>query len=336
MVSLSAVKVVLTSSFHDKVQSSLYRLLESEEQREALHLRIGKLLLERSREVPHDGKVVFYAAEQWNRGSKLAKQNYHDTELLLQINILAAGLAVARSSFDQGCEYYSNAIALVDPDEIWTSRYGFAVELFSNYAEALNHNGSFDECISICQDILTRASSIREKLHAYRALAISLGVQGRLDEAVNVGSLVLRRLGVKIHPRPTMLHAAAEVIKTLKAMRSKTDNDILNLPRMADWKKIAAMKMMSNIIMLIYMNDSKKNAFVIMGLRMMLLSCKFGLSSMTPYGLANYALVLVMLGRHDEACRIGWLALQLVDQLGANEVPTSVILNHLCFIGAFQ
>jgi hypothetical protein len=84
------------------------------------------------------------------------------------------------------------------------------------------------------------------------------------------------------------------------------------------------MKVLSSFVVFSYLWDSGKNIFVMMLLRMVRLSCKYGLALQSPLGFCAMGVIDASFGIYDEAARFGDLALQMIDELGARNIRSLV------------
>ena len=331
---------------HDRVQQCLYELTPEGDERRMMHFRIG-LVIWRAltngcgghTDGSHDDILGTYQPD--DRFLFLAADHilqcchsvvHHDDRLELARLFHRTGkLATAKAAFSSAREYVMTGISLLDADAQWGEEtYDLTLDLHSTLAEILNSSGSFSQSQTVSEEVLRNAKGLSDKTRCYWSLATALGSQGKVMQSAEVSFDFLRQLGEHFPKRPTQAHVAMEMLRTLQVVARKSDEAILNLPLMTDEKKIAAMNILGNISLNVYLHFAAKNIFVMVGLRMMRLSCVHGLTNMSTFGVANFAMVLSVFGFHDRACRFGELALKLSERLSARDTlaRTLAILNH--------
>jgi hypothetical protein len=102
-----------------------------------------------------------------------------------------------------------------------------------------------------------------------------------------------------------------DLLKTKYMLRWKSDKYLTSLPPMKDQDKIAAMKILSLISLMVFL--VKVEYLPLMAFRMVRLSLRFGSCTETANGFVAYGLVLgTGLGQYRSAYRFGQLALELV------------------------
>lgn len=116
---------------HDRIQQAAY-LLIPEEQRTAVHLRIGRLLRAHISELELD-QPVFQTVNQFNRAAALL-EDPREREDVLELNCMAGKRAKASIAFEAASRYFEQARAFLPPDA-WGSRYGESLSLGLECAE---------------------------------------------------------------------------------------------------------------------------------------------------------------------------------------------------------
>ena len=319
---------------HDRVQQCLYELTPGGDERTRMHFCIGLALWNSlagdEDGEKHDDRFLFLAADHLGEGCHLVVDR-EDKLLLTRLYHRVGKVAAAKAAFASARKYIMTGISLLDADAQWGEEtYNLTLDLHSTLAEILNSSGSFSQSQTVSEEVLRNAKGLSDKTRCYWSLATALGSQGKVMQSAEVSFDFLRQLGEHFPKRPTQAHVAMEMLRTLQVVARKSDEAILNLPLMADEKKIAAMNILGNISLNVYLHFAAKNIFVMVGLRMMRLSCVHGLTNMSTFGVANFAMVLSVFGFHDRACRFGELALKLSERLSARDTlaRTLAILNH--------
>ena len=94
------------------------------------------------------------------------------------------------------------------------------------------------------------ALHVREPEEKARALTLrvsALGVQGKLDQAIDLGIEVLEDLGETFPRRPGVLRIVCGLCQVQRTLKRFSDDDLFAFPLMTDPCKSAAMRLMDII-----------------------------------------------------------------------------------------
>jgi len=321
---------------HDRIMSVAYTCLSEEQEREQLHIRIGELMKQiYVSDTQKESWKLFVATNQLNLGSAqiLGKT---ERKSLAKMNLQAGENAISSSSFVLAAKYLDYGIALLDKDTNWNEDYDLSLNLYSAAVEMAFCNGNFDEYEHIAEEVLVKGRCFRDKLRVYTSCVDMLGARKRHEDAIELGFQILADLGEKFPKRPSLIHVIGHLTKTKSMLRGKTDEDLMELSRMTDEDKIAAMKMLKSITTHVYVLH-KMEYFALILFRMMQLSLRHGLSNVSPLAFASYGVMLRgMLGDIKGGYRYGKLALELVDRLDARETEAQVLMVTNIFLNHWQ
>ena len=334
---------------HDRMQQCLYELVLPGEEQDLLHFRIGSVIWHNIRQStaastpvaaaatlagtissPLEGGQYLLAADHMNRARNLLMNPQSKLELA-RLNRQAGKWAAEKSAFLPAIEFVQAAISLIGHHRLWDDEnYELALDLHNTLAELQNSSGRFVESAVTAKYVLQSAKTFSDKHRGYWALVIALGASKGCMEAVEVGFDVLRQLGERFPKRTTLAHVGLELARTIRSVGNRSDEELLNLPIMTDPNKIAAMNMLGELSLQTYMHWSAKNDFALVGMRMMRLSCKYGVTSMSPFALSQYASVQAVMGRHDAAVRYAKVALRMLERLDTrqSEARTLAMIHH--------
>ena len=276
-------------------------------------------------------KFLFLSVDHLRKGSYLLADRPQDRSRLARLNLRAGKVAAQKSAFAAARAYLVEGIEQLGEDLAWTDEtYEISLELYTLLAEMSNSQGSFEQSIPFAEAVLAHAKTVSDKDRAYLALVDAMSGCGLFLEAGGVAFTFIGMLGERVPRRPNLAYVGLEMARTFRVVLPKSDDDLLGLPVMRDPRKIAAMNMFGRISHISYYSYAAKNNFVLVGLRMMRLSCQHGMSEMTPFGVANFAMVCSVLGMHERAVRYGRLALKMVDILNCEKTKarTIALLNH--------
>ena len=189
---------------HDRIREASYALIP-EEQRAAIHLRIGRLL---AAELPRDAnsEPLFEATNQLNAGSALITEP-GEREQLCRLNIRAGRQARRAGAYASAQGYFVRATALL-PADAWSERYDetFALYLYRSQCEYLI--GHFRDADDLFALLLANARSNLDRANAYRLRMQLYQVSGRYADAVATALDALRLFGVSFPESEDDIRAA--------------------------------------------------------------------------------------------------------------------------------
>ncbi|MBD2683389.1 MULTISPECIES: ATP-binding sensor histidine kinase [Nostoc] len=321
-------KIVVSYKFlHDRVQQAAYSLIP-QDQKQATHLKIGQLLLKNISATEREQKI-FDIVNQLNYGSELITQTSQREELA-RLN-LAAGLKARVSiAYTAATEYATFGIKLLKVD-YWQSQYQLSLELHNLGAEAAYLAGNFELMAELIQIVLNNAENALDKIKVYEIQIQAYGAQNKSLEAVGLGKEVLESLGIKFPENASSDNVQAEISTTISLLAQESIEDLINLPPMTDKIALAAMRILSNITSFAYQVDP--NLFLLLPLKQISLSHKYGNSPQSSFGYVVYGIILCGLVKDIESgYRFGNLAVNLLSQFDTKEVTSKTIHTFNCLV----
>ena len=312
---------------HDRVQQAAYSLI-GEDERKAVHLQIGRLLLRGTRKEELSERL-FDIVDHVNRGSDLIASPQEKLELL-DLNLEAGKRATRMAAYEQGLSYFAAAVALL-PSEAWSTNYSRALELFTAAAEAAFMTGKYDRVESSATQVLKNAHSALDKVPAQLSRLKAANAQDKLMEALVIGQEALAPLGVRLPRDPQMRHVIAAAVKTKLALRGRKPEALAEHRVMSDPAKIAAMFILERMAPSAFRSGSK--LFPVIILRLVDLSLKHGNMAVSSFGYAGYALMLCgILGDIDLGYRFGKMAMTVADRSRDDRYRASSLCTFDMFI----
>ena len=315
---------------HDRVPTALCALVPTGDERELLHLQVGRALL--SKAVLTENTVDWLpplAADHLNQGARRMERKDERIELI-KLNLRVGKASIVKCAFVPAADYLKSARTLFDEDNLWDQHYDLGLDLFSTLAEAQHNSGHFQASKEVIDALLSRTKNVEDGLRSYLVRVEALGANGETEKGRELAFSLLRELGVVFPKKVKKWHVVVEFIKIQLAFRGQDPQSyLLGMEPMTDSKKAAAMNILSNIAAHTFMNDAEKDTFSLVGLRLMRLTVQYGLNEWSPSGIATYAIALVAVGKYTEALSFGWLATQVSDKLGTrpNEARHWLYLN---------
>ncbi|MDF5715369.1 MAG: serine/threonine-protein kinase PknK [Rhizonema sp. NSF051] len=157
---ISSSLVILNYKFlHDRVQQAAYALIDSN-QKKAVHLRIGRLLLANFNAEEREEKI-FTLVEHLNKGQELLSTILEKVDLAI-LNLRAGKKAKEAIAYTAARQYLMASLDNL-PENMWSNYYDIALELHKELSEIEYLNGNFEKCKSLIKISLMQAKSFIDK-----------------------------------------------------------------------------------------------------------------------------------------------------------------------------
>ncbi|HEX2954519.1 MAG TPA: AAA family ATPase [Bacillota bacterium] len=229
---------------HDKIQQAAYSLMDEAEMK-FNHIRIGRLLLQRS---PAGGldEGVFAIVNHMNAAISLI-----DTEaerrVIVRLNLYAGRAAKNSIAYEPALRYLNMATLLLAEDS-WDDCYDLTFQVYKERIEVELLNGRFDQAGRLVDGILPQIKSRQEKAEIHNLLVLRYTMENRLSEAVEAGRQALRLLGVELpgHCSETMI--TDEIAKLKESVGEKDLFAVHDFVGTGEELKKTVLKIMTNLI----------------------------------------------------------------------------------------
>ena len=143
---------------HDRIQQAVYSMV-SEENREQIHLKIGRALESHLSE-DERGERIFDIVNQSNKASSLLGSNEERIEMA-SMNLRAGSKAKLNSAFPTALEFLGCGIDLLgSTGSPWETDYQLTLDLYTEATEAAYLSGEFELMDGWFREILSRSNSI--------------------------------------------------------------------------------------------------------------------------------------------------------------------------------
>jgi predicted ATPase len=329
LLDLAVVEGVLQNSIgsdiytfsHDPIQAAAYSLVTDEE-RDMLRLQVGKFLVTKASSGGGPPWMWFVAADHLNSIPANETKPLETARLNLEVGKKAMLLC----AFSAASDYFLKGIeAMKRIDKPWKLHYTMTYTLYKESAVARNVIGDYDLCFAHCQEILSHATTLSDKVPAYMCLDESLSRQDRHEEAMRLCISVLQML--KAYPkRFQMVQLIRDFVLVKKLFRQFANAAILKLPILKDKSALYAMELLTRLATRAVLCD---NSFVFMltTLHQIIYSFRHGLCDATAIAMAYYGMILCgPMGQRDLGQRMGLLAKEVQKLCNSRRVETAVLL----------
>ncbi|BAY30939.1 serine/threonine protein kinase with two-component sensor domain [Nostoc carneum NIES-2107] len=299
---------------HDRVQQAAYSLIPDEE-KQATHLKIGRLLLQDSSKEQTEERI-FEIVGQLNLGQSLITDTTEKL-LLAECNLKASQKALVATAYTSAFDYATRGLALLG-ESAWDKHYLLTLQLHNLAAEAAYLSGNIDIMEQYAQEIQQQAKSLTDTIKIAEIKLEAYTNQGQFIFAIEMALDLLSKLGIKLpqQPLPEEIPAAFEAIA--KQLNGRSPSELLHLPEMTDPTVLAAMRILVKVGVASY--TCNPVLFPLVALKQVELSLQYGNANTSVIGYVYYGLLLcALLEDFSTGYEFGELALQLCEKLNEKE-----------------
>ncbi len=306
---------------HDRVQQAAYSLIP-ENQKQAIHLKIGQLLLQKYSDIEREEKL-FDIVGHLNQGIELINQ-LSEREALAQLNLEAGGKARSSTAYAAANIYLQTGIELLRAN-CWQSQYELTLNLYVAATEVAYLNSDFEVMEQMAAQVLQNAQTILDKVKIYEISIAAQTAQGKMLEAIAVGREALRLLGIDFPTEPD----GALIGKALQTLNSqlheKQIDELADLPLMTNPQTQAAMQLLRMLPAPIFIG--MPGLLPLLSSTMVSLSLSFGNAPASSVGYGMHGLVLcAFLGEIETGYAFGILALNLLERFNVPEFKSIILV----------
>jgi diguanylate cyclase (GGDEF)-like protein len=294
---------------HDRVQQAAY-LVADADTRAAVHLRIGRLLLQHMAQEQQDGRL-FEIVEQLNAGRALI-DDAAERVRLAALNLRAGAKARRSAAFQAVLEHMRTGLELLPPD-VWQDHPSLWLDLQLGAAEAAYLCGQFDAAEAIYPLVRARSATPLEQARCIAVQAHQYQLQGRLPDAIAVQLEGLALLGFDIPHEPAQRKVLADGIleEVGRMLEARPPEELLAAAEMRDPVAVAAMQMMHGLWMAGYYAGHQDISALMVAMTTRL-SMQKGTSDISAIAYVAYAFfVTLQSGDAERGYRFGAMALAL-------------------------
>ncbi|WNG52125.1 AAA family ATPase [Archangium minus] len=294
---------------HDRIQQAAYALIP-EEQRRAVHLRIGRLL--RASLSPEEMRErLFDVVNQLNAGAELIS-NAEERHELARLNAEAGKKAQASTAHRSAVTYFTAALQLL-PKDGWERKHTFTFELHLQRAISEFMSGNPAEARHLAGMLHPRARTPAE-IAAVACLRNDIHLTSNESQVAAECLLEgLAALGMPMPPHPSWDEVVAANEEVWALMGGRSIESLVELPLMTDPNTKAAMQILSALFAPALFTDL--NLLVLHLCRMVSLCLRHGNAESAVNGYAWFGLMQGhCFKKYREGQAFGLLARELVER----------------------
>ncbi|BAZ42390.1 multi-sensor signal transduction histidine kinase [Calothrix sp. NIES-4101] len=297
---------------HDRVQQAAYSLI-LEVKKQSTHLKIGQLILKNSSTSERE-ENIFSIVNQLNIGRSLIIENTEHDQLL-RLNLLAAQKAKLSTAYSAGMQYLEICMELL-PENSWQSQTNLSRTIYELATEVAYLNTNYEQMEEFAAIFLSRTDSLLEKIRVYEIKMLAAKARSELLESIQIGLDLLQLLGVEFPKEPTPADIGQALQQSFQLWQGREISSLLDAPVMIDTVKLAAMKILTQMVPSAYLASPLLMPLLIF--KQIELSITEGNCEISPTSYADYGLVLCgVVGDLDAGYKFGQLALKLLERFQA-------------------
>jgi predicted ATPase/signal transduction histidine kinase len=307
---------------HDRIQQAAYQLIPKS-QTQTTHLSIGRQLLQNIPIEQRDDRI-FEIINQFNRAITLIDQPQEQAQIR-QLNWQAGNKAKAATAYPAAQQYFQTAIALVTPTT-WQDALETTLLLHHDAAEIAYLNDDEAQMQQWIDAALVHVSTDLDRVHFAEIIIYAKIAQGQPLAAIELGLQSLARLDIHLPLEPTPESIQTAYQNIWAALQTKTIANLVNLPRMAEARILAAMRILHALAPALVL-AAKPQLFLLNTITEVQLSLQYGNTAISAAGYAHFSAALCGLFNQIEQGReFGELALQVSQRIPDASIRSRVLL----------
>ena len=311
---------------HQRFQEAAYSLLSGAEIMN-IHWSIGQIMLENPLEVYRENHL-FDIVHHLNHSIEkdLSTNERHS---IIHFNFKAGIKSKISSAWQQSFEYFSTAMSLLD-NRKWQDQHEMTSSIYIETIESCYYISDFKKLHLLAKVALQNISSHSDKIRIFEILMLSNMAEHKLSDAIHIAITALKILNIRFPKKPKKHHVLFEIFRVRWMIAEHQIENLITHKPMKDSNKLAAMRILLLLSTVSYYISSEFR--VLVPLKMVWLSLKFGNSPLSPFAYAVYGSILCSLIKQiDYGYLFGKLSTSMVEyqNITKYDVRTSFVINSL-------
>jgi predicted ATPase/signal transduction histidine kinase/CheY-like chemotaxis protein len=288
---------------HDRIHQAVCGLM-TDEQKEFVHLQIGRLLVKENSSSLSSENIFDIC---WHFNQSFDRINDPEEKMVIARLNLQAGQKAKRSLASQVAIQYLEFAKEYLPADHWQTEYQISLSLYKEMLEAYFLIGKFERVEKIAEVMLQEARNLIDKIKPFEIIIQLYMVRNQMEFALETALQVLEMLEVRLDQSPPDEFFAEE---------------IYTLEKMASPEQQAAMRILNFAISPSY--NVAPELYPSLVFTMVRLSKHYGNSALSAFGYVNFALFLCGSGQIEKGWQIGQAGLWLLNNSSAETVRAKV------------
>lgn len=315
-------KTIRYKFLHDRVQQAAYILISAEEKK-AVHLEIGRLLLAKTQENELE-ENIFNIVNQFNEGAELINDQIEKNEVA-KLNLKAGKKSKKSTAYELSLKYLEIGLNFLASDS-WNYQYQLTYELSIETLELLYLNNQFEQFEKLAEIILENVNDIIDKAKVNQLKIIYYHSRFHPQKAIDNALNTLVEFGINISPNPSDIEKKIDQQQSSinHFLQEKKIEDLANLPLITDQKQITAMLILQQMVAAT--NQTNVPLSVEVTLTLLDLCLKYGNPPHAAYIYGNYGMLLCTIkGDTSNGDEFGKLALKLLEKFNTPKLAAFVV-----------
>jgi PAS domain S-box-containing protein len=296
---------------HDRVQEAA-AALSPPQLRAETHLRIGRLLAERTPSHERDERI-FEIVNQFNRATHLITSHV-ERRHVAELNLIAARRAKLSIAYASALAYLATSRQLLT-EESWSTDYDliFSIEILTAECELLT--AEMESAETRLSMLAARANSAHDSALVTRLQLTLYTALDRLDRGIDICLEYLRRRGISLSAHPTSDEVQREYGRIWALLGDRKIEDLVNGPLITDPDTLDLIEVLTELITPAVFFDHNLCAVVIYCI--VNLSLEHGNTDAACFAFVWFGMITApRFGEYHEATRFGQLGYDLVRARG--------------------
>lgn len=311
---------------HDRVQQAAYSLVGDDE-RGALHLKIGRLLW--ADEAARDERL-FDIVGHLNEARALIT-DADERQNLVSLNKEAGLKAKGSAAYGAAIGYFAIAQEIA-PETSWQSNYATMFQMARERSQCEYLQGNFEQAEAQFELALKHARNSLDRA-AIETIRVSLyTTRNDYERAIHVGLEGLAALGLRLPPDPSQMTVMRALLTAKWLQGRRQIAAIADLPVMQDARLLAQMELLSSMTPALYLNNSQ-GLFALANLQIVNISLRHGNALWSAHGYSLYGVLLASaLGDAKKGVAFGEMAMRLSDQFDSVAERCKAYFSTACYL----
>jgi predicted ATPase/signal transduction histidine kinase/tRNA A-37 threonylcarbamoyl transferase component Bud32 len=297
---------------HNRIQQAAYSLI-AEEDKPAVHYRIGKLLYAN---IPADDLDDYLCeiVNHWNQGGELIESD-PEKILLAELNLRAGRHAKTLMAYSSALTFLNAGLTLLGPESWQHYYYDLTLDLHVETIETAYLNTDFVKADHLATLVLHHAKTALDTVKVYETKILFYISQNNMSVAIETAVEILAKLEINWCDKPPARSIA----------------ELSQLPDMTNPVTLSALRILMVTGPAAYI--TRPELFPRLIFTMLDLCSNYGNTAVAAFGYAGYGLILSAgLGEVETGYQAGNLALNLLERFGAKTLKPRVyelVYGHL-------
>jgi predicted ATPase len=232
---------------HDRVQQAAYISI-SEDEKQTVHLQIGRLLLASITETELS-ENIFDVVNHFNKGIELIVDRA-ERDNLAKLNLQAGKKAKASTAYQPALQYLETSLDLLSAHS-WEQQYELTLGIYVETLELLRLNTKYDRVQELSVNVLEKVNDPLEKLKIYESILLAHYANFEPKQAIDTALAYLSELGINISSAESASEVGNRIDRAQQSFQLLLKgNDIaslVDLPLMTDPAKLGAIQILQQI-----------------------------------------------------------------------------------------